>query len=189
MALLAVAVGCLFTRDERVKIVAMSTLLSQIAVSSNSLLSDHQTGVCNLKISPGEEETSFIRSQNGNIRCLLISCIVAPLLVILSSLFGFASRAPFPGLKQKVNMKQLSPFWFSGLAVITGDIQARRISQRDNTGKLLNIDDVTNKRFYTAAVIALASMLAILVGTVVFRTGLFSKMPTHKEPLALTQRG
>ncbi|QVL55168.1 MAG: hypothetical protein KFB95_07595 [Simkaniaceae bacterium] len=36
---------------------------------------------------------------------------------IIGSLFALVSRVPLSCLKQKVTMRQLSPFWLSGLAL------------------------------------------------------------------------
>jgi len=86
----------------------------------------------------------------------------------LGAFLALAARAPYPGLKQTVTMKQLSPFSLSGLAMaaIAADIQAKRVCQR--------MEEVADRRFHDFCKIAVSLMLATIVGTIAFRAGIFS---------------
>lgn len=176
LALLALATGGLFTRFESVKIVAMATLSSQAALLSSALLRGHQNGDLWTPISPEQMKLDFVRSQNGIVRTCLKSCIVTSIIMTLGAFLALAARAPFPGLKQTVTMKQLSPFCLSGLAMaaIAADIQAKRVSQRDDTGNFVSIEEVVDRRFNAFCKIAVALMYATIVGTIAFRAGIFS---------------
>ncbi len=141
MALLALASRALFTRYESVKIVAMTTLSSQIAISALGLIQEHYI---KLNASPAQiivkelylmaSQTmalGTVRSKNVYIRVFLKSIDVNAICVaaITGCLFALASRAPLLRLKQKVTLSQLTPFTLTSLAIATivADVHAKRI--------------------------------------------------------------
>lgn len=176
LALLALATGGLFTRFESVKIVAMTTLSSQAALLSSAFLRGHQNGTLWAPIPPEKMKLDFVRSQNGLVRVGLKSCMATSIIMTLGAFLALSARAPFPGLKQTVTLKQLSPFCLSGLAMaaIAADVHAKRVCERDDAGNLVSIEAVADRRFHAFSKIAVGLMLATIVGTIAFRAGLFS---------------
>jgi len=174
----------LLTRNEAVKTVAMTTLSTQTAISLSFTISDHRLEECG-QIQPTQMRKELVRSQNGTVRSLLhsVSIGVPCAAAIIGSLFALAARVPLSRLKQKVTMRQLSPFWLSGLAlaVLTTELNARRVPiETDFYGKISTkcsnkTAENSSAAFFGTAII---SMLAILVGTVAYRAGLIFKKPS-----------
>lgn len=134
------------------------------------------------QIQPTEMEDKYVRLQNGPVRVSLssVSMTFICATAIIGSLFALAARVPLSCLKQKVTMRQLSPFWLSGLAltILASEVNGSHIPiERLPDGKISRecIDEITDNRNDGLVRTAIISMLAILVGTIAYRVGLTFK--------------